>query len=52
MTDDPAMERARTRARELREFYVHLFSLPELGFQNIRKGSSDWVAPGLRPVDP
>jgi hypothetical protein len=27
-----------------------LFSLPELGFQNIRKGSSSWISPELRSV--
>lgn len=27
-----------------------LFSLPELGFQNIRKGSNTWIAPELRNV--
>jgi hypothetical protein len=26
-----------------------LFSLPELAFQNIRKGTFEWIAPELRP---
>lgn len=28
-----------------------LFSLPELGFLNIRKGTNAWIAPGLREVE-
>ena len=27
-----------------------LFSLPELAFQNIRKGTFEWIAPELRPA--